>query len=59
VTSSAPLLSTGPSRLDADDSFTSHPQAMPPPSPTAKPFRSTMEFMRCAKMENCRYSLKK
>ena len=31
---------TGPSRLDADDSFTSDPQATPSP-PTAKPFRST------------------
>jgi hypothetical protein len=41
VTSSAPSSSkTGPSRRDADDSFTSDPQAMPP-SPTAKPFRST------------------
>src|SRR6202030_2277902 len=41
VTSSAPSSSkTGPSRRDADDSFTSDPQAMPPP-PTAKPFRST------------------
>jgi hypothetical protein len=39
VTSSAPSSSkTGPSRRDADDSFTSDPQAMPPP-PTAKPFR--------------------
>src|ERR1700730_16523242 len=41
VTSSAPSSSkTGPSRRDADDSFTTDPQAMPPP-PTAKPFRST------------------
>src|ERR1700730_3105026 len=46
VTSSAPSSSkTGPSRRDADDSFTSDPQAMPP-SPTAKPFRSTNGILR-------------
>src|SRR6202035_2907153 len=44
-TSSAPSSSkTGPSRRDADDSFTSDPQAMPPP-PTAKPFRSTASIL--------------
>src|SRR6202030_462615 len=44
VTSSAPSSSkTGPSRRDADDSFTSDPQSWPPP-PTAKPFRSPETF---------------
>jgi hypothetical protein len=31
---------TGPPRLDADDSFTRHREAMPP-LPTAQPFGST------------------
>ena len=51
MTSSAPSSSkTGPSRRDADDSFTSDPQAMPPP-PTAKPFRSTDQYAPVLKGE--------